>query len=50
MRKSLAIICLLLAGVTQAAKCDTTRNTEPAIQSGFWCTQPWISFYWELII
>ena len=47
MRKSFAILCIVIGSLAQAADCNTTRDTEPAVQMGFWCSQPWVDFYWD---
>jgi hypothetical protein len=39
---------LLIAGApTRAATCSAVQPVDPAVMSGFWCTQPWIDFYWD---
>ncbi|WP_437834464.1 hypothetical protein [Sorangium sp. So ce1153] len=41
--------CLLLglASEARADTCDTVRGTDPGVMQSFWCTQPWIDFYWD---
>jgi hypothetical protein len=41
--------CLLLgvASEARADTCDTVRGTDPGVMTSFWCTQPWIDFYWD---
>ncbi len=49
MIRTIVVFCLLL-GFSSAARadtCDTIRSTEPAVQRSFWCTEPWIDFYWD---
>ena len=47
------IAALLLAGLAlgaghaRAATCSAVQTLDPPVMAGFWCTQPWVDFYWD---
>jgi len=46
--KRVAILCCCLAfGGRLVSACDTNRNLEPPVNINFWCSQNWISFFWD---
>lgn len=39
---------LLIAGFpARAATCSVVQPIDPAVMSGFWCTEAWIDFFWD---
>jgi hypothetical protein len=45
----LAALCVLASftGSARAATCSAVQTLDPPVMAGFWCTQPWIDFYWD---